>query len=188
MLRDRDEIVRRLKEKPPARAVRWYDPGVLVRVGIRDVIAAVFGEYADQRLMQAATDRVTKEGLKKRYDYSDPKDNDWNKSFPDQNGAYWVDYIADVGDGFGPTYGMATLLAEEKLTLTNYHAEKLPAGHILILGGDQCYQQATHVEFDERFVLPLASAFPPLNKQELERKLFALPGNHDWYEIGRAHV
>ena len=181
MLRNRDEVVRRLKEKPLARAVRWYDPGVLVRVGIRDVIAAVFGEYADQRLMQAATDRVSKDGLKKRYDYSDPKDKDWSTIFPDQKDAYWVDYIADVGDGFGPTYGMATLLAKEKLTLTNYHAEKLPAGRILVLGGDQCYPQATHEEYDERFVLPLASAFPPFNKQR-ERKLFALPGNHDWYD------
>ena len=183
MLRNRDEIVRRLKEKPPARAVRWYDPGVLVRVGIRDVIAAVFGEYADQRLMQAATDRVpTKDSLKKRYDYSDPKEKDWNKSIPDQNGAYWVDYMADVGDGFGPTYGMASLLAKEKLTLTNCDAGELPAGHILILGGDQCYPQATHEEYEERFVLPFASALPPFSNQKDERKLFALPGNHDWYD------
>ena len=182
MLRNRDEIVRRLKEKPLGRAVRWYDPGVLIRVGIRDVIAAVFGEYADQRLMQAATDRVSTEDLKKRYDYSDPKDKDWSKSFPDQNGAYWVDYIADVGDGFGPTYGMASLLAQEKLALTNYDAEELPAGHILILGGDQCYPQATHEEYEERFVLPFASALPPFGNQKDERKLFALPGNHDWYD------
>ncbi len=182
MLRNREELVRRLKAKPVAKAVRWYDPGVLVRVGIRDVIAAVFGEYADQRLMQAATDRVEPESLKKRYDYSNPQDRIWNKGIPHQAGAYWVDYIADVGDGFGPTYGMATLLAEEKLSLTNYPAEDLPAGQILILGGDQCYPQATHDEYDERFVLPFASAFPPLSQPKDERKLFAIPGNHDWYD------
>ena len=33
MLRDREAVVRRLTAKPVARAVRWYDPGVLVRVG-----------------------------------------------------------------------------------------------------------------------------------------------------------
>ena len=182
MLRNREELVRRLKAKPVAKAVRWYDPGVLVRVGIRDVIAAVFGEYADQRLMQAATDRVEPESLRKRYDYSSPQDRTWNKGIPHQAGEYWVDYIADVGDGFGPTYGMATLLAEEKLNLTNYPAEELPAGQILILGGDQCYPQATHDEYDERFVLPFASAFPPLSQPKDERKLFAIPGNHDWYD------
>jgi hypothetical protein len=182
MLRNREELVRRLKVKPVARAVRWYDPGVLVRVGIRDTIAAVFGEYADQRLMQAATDRVEPASLRTRYDYSDPQGRTWNKGIPHQKDTYWVDYIADVGDGFGPTYGMATLLAEKKLSLTNYHAEELPAGQILILGGDQCYPQATHDEYDERFVLPFASAFPPLNDPKDERKLFALPGNHDWYD------
>lgn len=174
MLRDREELVRRLKAKPVQKAVRWYDPGVLVRVGIRDAISAVFGEYADQRLMQAATDVVSKEKLLARYNYSDLK------SIPNHAGAYWVDYIADVGDGFGPTYGMAWLLAQDTLSLNNY-TEKLPAGHILILGGDQCYPQATHEEYEDRFVLPYASALLPCERKD-ERKLFALPGNHDWYD------
>src|SRR6185295_2369160 len=126
MLRDREELVRRLKAKPVHKAVRWYDPDVLVRVGIRDAISAVFGEYADQRLMQAATDGVGRDKLAGRYNYSA------ENSIPSHAGAYWVDYIADVGDGFGPTYGMAWLLAQKQLSLHNYHGESLPAGHILI--------------------------------------------------------
>ena len=174
MLRNKEELVRRLNNaKPLPRAVRWYDPGVLVHTGIRDAIAAVFGEYADQRLMQAATDSVRdKDTLAKRYDY---------RGALDASNACWVDYIADIGDGFGPTYGMATLLAKDHLSL---NGEKLPAGRILILGGDQCYPQATHDEYEERFVLPYATAFPPLEDEEKkqERQLFALPGNHDWYD------
>ena len=54
-MRDRSELVRRLRGGPLSRAVRWYDPGVLVHCGIRDLISSAFGEYADQRLMQAAT-------------------------------------------------------------------------------------------------------------------------------------
>ena len=185
MLRDRDEIVRRLKAKPVHKAVRWYDPDVLVRIGIRDAVSAVFGEYADQRLMQAATDAVkSKDDLAKRYDYSDV--TRWR----DPAGPYWVDYIADVGDGFGPTFGMARVLAEKELKVGS---EMLPAGEILLLGGDQCYPQATHEEYEERFVLPYAAALPPVKADENppkgndklikgERKLFALPGNHDWYD------
>src|SRR5215510_9352758 len=107
MLRNREELVRRLSGKPLARAVRWYDPEVLVRIGIRDAISAVFGEYADQRLMQAATDRGS--DVQTRYDYRD--DSHWAVG---NDKEVWVDYIADVADGFGPTYGMALLLGKKE--------------------------------------------------------------------------
>ena len=98
MLRNKEEVIRRLQGKPASRAVRWYDPNVLVQAGIRDVLAAVFGEYADQRLMQAATDLVDKDGLKARYDYSDRAEQEWGKSIriDEATQAYWVDYIADA--------------------------------------------------------------------------------------------
>ena len=174
MLRNREELVRRLSGKPLARAVRWYDPGVLVRVGIRDAISAVFGEYADQRLMQAATDPAKdRETLTKRYDCRlEPLKG--HVVYPPNE--CWVDYIADVGDGFGPTYGMATLLAADELSL---NGEKLPAGRILILGGDQCYPQATREEYKRKLLLPYNWAF---TTSKPDRKLFALPGNHDWYD------
>jgi hypothetical protein len=182
MLRNREDLARRLTDKPLARAVRWYDPAVLVRAGIRDVLAAVFGEYADQRLMQAATDSVKeKNELAKRYDFNNEPEASRIKS---PSGECWVDYIADVGDGFGPTFGMATLLAKDELQLTNLPNETLPAGRMLILGGDQCYPQATQDAYQERFILPYATAFPPLEEAERqkERLLFVLPGNHDWYD------
>jgi hypothetical protein len=190
MLRNKEEVVRRLTEKPVPRAVRWYDPGVLVHVGLRHVMSETIGEYADQRLIQAATDNIAdKDKLVQRYDfYTDPE----RLRGPD--GAWWVDYVADVGDGFGPTFGMASLLAQDELQLANMPlGEKLPAARLLVLGGDQCYPQATHDEYEERFVLPYATALPPRDdkeppsrpgdgKQRKERLLFALPGNHDWYD------
>ncbi len=135
MLRNREELVRRLKAKPVAKAVRWYDPGVLVRVGIRDVIAAVFGEYADQRLMQAATDHVEPESLRKRYDYSDPQDRTWNKGIPHQAARIrWITSLTLV-IGSGRLMAWLHCWLQEKLSLTNYPAEELPAGQILILRG-----------------------------------------------------
>ena len=35
--------------------VQWFHLRVLARVGIRTLISNLFGQYADQRLMQAAT-------------------------------------------------------------------------------------------------------------------------------------
>ena len=36
--------------------VHWYKPDLLAQVGIRTIISATFGQYADQRLIQAVTD------------------------------------------------------------------------------------------------------------------------------------
>ena len=36
--------------------VSWYDPRLLARIGVRTIISSVFGQYADQRLIQAVTD------------------------------------------------------------------------------------------------------------------------------------
>ncbi len=92
-------------------------------------------------------------------------------------GAYWIDYIADTGDGFESTYAMASLLAKSELTVPG--AGTLPHGDILIMGGDQCYPQATREEYKKRLTTPFGWAF---DVPKPERKLFAIPGNHDWYD------
>ncbi len=33
--------------------VDWFDPALLARIGVRDIISGTIGQYADQRLMQA---------------------------------------------------------------------------------------------------------------------------------------
>jgi hypothetical protein len=180
MLRNKDDLIERLKRKPVPRAVRWLDPGVLVSSGVRVALSAVFGEYADQRLMQAATDSFgSNADLIERYDYSSGAKREEVFGASD---ACWVDYIADVGAGFGPTFGMASLLAREELSLSNLPGQRLPAGGILIMGGDQCYPMGTHEEYQERLVLPYATALPFRDRDAPHRHLFALPGNHDWFD------
>jgi hypothetical protein len=153
------------------RMVSWYDPRLLARVGVRTIISSVFGQYADQRLMQAVTDPCSDEELCRRYDYS-------GSGSPDgEERAYWIDYVADVGDGFEPTYTAAYLLAQDSLDVRG--TGKLPHGEILILGGDQCYPQATREEYKARLLQPFNWAF---SAPEPDRKLFAIPGNHDWYD------
>jgi hypothetical protein len=158
--------------------VSWYDPRLLARIGIRTMISSVFGQYADQRLMQAVTDTAGPEELCGRYDYGDPNAADANKCVvPDETGAYWVDYIADTGDGFECTYAMAYLLAQDDLDIRG--AGRLRHGDVLILGGDQCYPQATREDYKKRLIEPFDWAY---GTPDPTRKLFAIPGNHDWYD------
>jgi hypothetical protein len=158
--------------------VSWYDPRLLARIGVRTLISNVFGQYADQRLMQAVTDTAGNEELCGRYDYGDPNAADANKCvMPDEAGAYWVDYIADIGDGFECTYAMAYLLAQDGLDIRG--AGRLRHGDVLILGGDQCYPQATREDYKKRLIEPFDWAF---GTPHAKRKLFAIPGNHDWYD------
>lgn len=174
-----DDIIARLRAGELPQMVDWFDPGLLAKVGVRSVISATLGAYTDQRLMQAATDEVSETELRQRYNYSETAVNPRHAITPDANGAVWVDYIADLGDGFESTYAMAYLLAGDELKVRGA-ATSLPAGKLLIMGGDQVYPDATTQEYHARLRDPYDWAFSP-DKTPM-RKVFAIPGNHDWYD------
>ncbi|MGW5054605.1 metallophosphoesterase family protein [Actinokineospora sp. NPDC004072] len=140
----------------PRPAVRWLAPKVLVSTGIQSAIAAVFGSYADKRELQgglpSTVHRATGDEL-------------------------WFDYAADVGDGFDATYSIASLLAAESLTVDG---EVLPRGRLLVLGGDQVYPGASTRAYEDRTKGPFRAALPAAAGER--PVLFALPGNHDWYD------
>jgi hypothetical protein len=170
--------IQRLQSGDVPGMVGWYEPRLLMRVGIRTMISAVFGQYADQRLIQAATDVAPIETIINRYNYSDVRSEDPERRVAlGENGAYWVDYISDIGDGFEPTYTTAYLLAQPHLDIEG--TGRLTAGSILVMGGDQCYPQATREEYKLRLQMPYDWAY---DVAVPERKLFAIPGNHDWYD------
>ena len=158
------------------RMVRWYSPAHLVSTGWRSVVSEIFGQYADQRIMQATIDGFAPEVVKEvvgRYDYSDLR------HLSDGN-AVWVDYIADLGDGFDSTYAMASLVSAPQITVEG--AGTLPGGKLLIMGGDQVYPFPTRQAYRERFAMPYSTALPPSPDGNWRRLLFVLPGNHDWYD------
>ena len=100
----------------------------------------------------------------------------------DDSGAFWVDFIADLGDGFEATYAMASLLAAEKLRVGGV-SEALPAGQVLIFGGDLAYPNATVEEYRNRCLNPYEWAYTADQfKLEPTRELFFVAGNHDWYD------
>jgi hypothetical protein len=170
-------VIERLRSGKLPQMVDWFDPGLLAKVGVRSVISATLGSYTDQRLIQAATDIAGEDEFKARYNFS-ATGNHPDAMAADSNAPVWVDYIADLGDGFEATYAMAYLLAADELKVSG-EASPLPAGKLLIMGGDQVYPDATKQEYHTRLRDPYDWAF---TTDDPQRKLFAIPGNHDWYD------
>ena len=175
-------IIRRLRAGGLPQMVDWFDPMLLAKIGVREMVSGTMGQYADQRLMQAATDGASEQKLRERYDYSGATAAQMR-----YGEGLWVDYISDLGDGFEATYAMAYLMAQDRLDVQSAKGAAtplnggvtLPAGDILIMGGDQAYPQSSQQEYQDRLLDPYNWAFSTPNPQ---RKLFALPGNHDWYD------
>ncbi|HEY0782438.1 MAG TPA: metallophosphoesterase [Thermoanaerobaculia bacterium] len=147
---------------PRAVMTDWLGPGQLSRTGIMAVVSGVFGAYADQRSSMAALD------TKPRYfDYSHLDD-------------LWLDYVADLGDGFDATHTIARLLAQPSLTPRGGPA--LPRGRLLVLGGDEVYPTSGMEAYKQRTLLPYRAAMSAIGATEAVPDVFAIPGNHDWYD------
>ncbi len=141
--------------------VRWLNPRQLVDTAARAVLSGIFGAYADKREMQALA-------ASEAYDQSDGPE-------------LWLDYVADLGDGWDPTYTVATLLAAEKIELRSEEENHVTErGRILVMGGDQVYPVPTRSEYENRFLGPYRAALPCAHEEH--PLLFAIPGTHDWYD------
>ncbi|HEX6500403.1 MAG TPA: metallophosphoesterase [Micromonosporaceae bacterium] len=148
----------------PRKPVPWLAPVLLAGTAVRVLLAELFGAYLDKRELQNALPARV-------YDERPPGDD------PD-TAEVWFDYIADLGDGFDPTYSMAWLLAQPELEVDG---ESTPRGRFVVLGGDQVYPTASWQQYEDRFKGPYRAALP--HRPEGHRPtLYALPGNHDWYD------
>ncbi|HXO72568.1 MAG TPA: hypothetical protein VN838_26710, partial [Bradyrhizobium sp.] len=115
----------------------WFEPKLLLQLLGRVITADVFGQYADRRLIEAALD-TNEPNFAKRDDIS-------GSMVPDTDGAVWIDFVADLGDGFDSTYAVAWLLAQPKLQFGDL---ALPRASALIMGGDEVYPTATRDEYN----------------------------------------
>jgi hypothetical protein len=139
--------------------VRWLGPLLLAATGARVVLSKQFGAYLDKRELQYPFP-------KRIYDHS-------------AGDEFWFDYVADAGDGFSATYSVAYLLAQRELPVDGV---RLPRGEALVLGGDQVYPTASALAYEDRFTGPYRAALPAVAEDEQAPTLYALPGNHDWYD------
>ena len=141
--------------------VRWFDPHQLIDTAVRVLLSGVFSSYADSREMQVR----------------EPVE------VPDRSGHddLWLDYVADLGDGWNSTYTIARLLATEELELErDGERHRTERGRILVFGGDAVYPVPKAAEYENRMLGPYRSALPCAPRDGPE--LFAIPGSHDWYD------
>ncbi len=141
--------------------VRWLDPHQLIDTAVRVLLSGMFSSYADNRESQEREPATV----------------------PDRSGEadLWLDYVADVGDGWNSTYTVARLLATEEIKLDwdgETHATQ--RGRILVMGGDQVYPVPNAAEYENRMLGPYRAALPGVSGEAPE--LFAIPGSHDWYD------
>nr|WP_244162144.1 metallophosphoesterase [Micromonospora eburnea] len=142
----------------PRKPVPWLAPLLLISTGLRTLLAMLFGAYLDKRELQNAFG-----------------DGTFRQVGPD--GGLWLDYVADLGDGFDATYSVAYLLAQPELTVDGH---RLPRAQTLVMGGDQVYPSAAYAAYEDRCKGPYQAALPvPPPEQPT---IFAVPGNHDWYD------
>jgi hypothetical protein len=145
----------------PQRPVGWLAPLLLLSTGLRTLLAILFGAYLDKRELQASLD------------------GSWFDHSATEDGEMWFDYVADLGDGFHATYSVAWLLAQDRLTVDG---AELPRGQLLLMGGDQVYPLASGDGYESRTKGPYRAALPEPPAGRRRPTLFALPGNHDWYD------
>lgn len=144
----------------PRGPVPWLAPLLLLTTGLRTLLAILFGAYLDKRELQIALPSTVHHQ-------------------PGTDGELWLDYVADLGDGFHATYSVAYLLAQPELEIDG---ERLPRGQVLVLGGDQVYPTPSTQAYEDRFKGPYIAALPCPPRSGPRPTLYALPGNHDWYD------
>ena len=152
----------------PQNCVNWYD-----FIKLRETFLSV----ADSERVLGMIDKREVENAYARdsnFDYTDKKE-------------LWLDFIADTGDGFNSTTSVFYALSRDQLELVNKDNEQttLQRGHILVIGGDLVYPDASEIQYIDRFKGPLRFVFPnsaTLESNKSHPDLFAIPGNHDWYD------
>lgn len=143
----------------------WYHPAQLAATAVQVLISTVLGRHADRRILEALA-----AGPGGVHDYSSGE-------------TFTFDYLADTGDGWDSTYTLAYHLAQPHLELSQGGGiRSLPRGQVLILGGDEVYPVADRAQYERRLVAPFETAMALSPDEAGAPHVFAIPGNHDWYD------
>lgn len=99
----------------------------------------------------------------------------------------WLDFFADTGDAPALVYCLAQAL-QQPLTVVRADGlrQELPRGDALLLGGDAAYPIANLAALRERLQAPMVWAAAKVHGTATPpgppRPVFAIPGNHDYYD------
>jgi Calcineurin-like phosphoesterase len=161
--------------------VGWYDPQQLFRTGGLVLISTQFAFHADNREIQALASLARRQFDHGPGPVTPPAASvrDYSTD-PDMGRDLWIDFVADTGDGFNSTYAVASELARTTIPAEMPGGQTVDTerGKLLILGGDLVYPTPTGQGYDDRLLGPYKAAFGTDHAPEV----WALPGNHDWYD------
>ncbi|MCB1325870.1 MAG: metallophosphoesterase [Spirochaetales bacterium] len=174
--------------------VPWFNPWVLVLTAVDLFKSWIVDTQIDTRELQVVSERQHRGG-------SSSAEGSVRAYKMPASGEFYFDFLADTGDGWDSTYSVASLLARDRLRVRRLrdstHARFLPRGAFVVIGGDLVYPTADDDEYRSRFVRPFAYAWewfwrrgtalegeagPGYLKPAQEPRIYAIPGNHDWYD------
>jgi hypothetical protein len=160
--------------------VGWYDPKQLWSTGLKSLVSLLIGERSDRRIVQALAAR-----RQEYYDHSVHYRDGEHGPLPVRDQPHeelWLDFVCDTGDGWNSTYAIAYAAAQRALEVLGPNGPvTLPRGDLLVFGGDEIYPAPSREEYQRRLIFPYAAAFGDDSPAERPH-VYALPGNHDWYD------
>ena len=201
----RTMLLDRFLDTSSERMARWFDLISMTRTLANISVSEIFHDRFDYRILAALSHRSRAEPAQQESGPF-PRFRDHGNYFEYQvrdsagapegaapdDGALWFDYAADTGDGFNSSYWVACQLAQRRLAVRRSETGEdsslspldLPRGRFLILGGDQVYPSASREAYENRFIKPFeAASYPVCPPDRLAAPhLYAIPGNHDWYD------
>ena len=151
----------------PPKKIAWLHPIELLRTGYNVWLSTIAVEYIDRREMLAALQniKIPDDGLPPAVlERGETIDAVYPPA--QHHAGLWLDFVADIGDSWEATHAVATLLAARELRVQG-HAEPLRPADIVVLGGDLVYPTPNRERYRRRTREPC---------------MFAIPGNHDWYD------
>jgi len=162
--------------------VGWYDPLQLLNAGLKSLVSGLIGARSDQRIVQALAARKP-EYYDYTYHYRDGREGPYLDATRSRD-EIWIDYICDTGDGWNSTYAVAYAASQPALELPGIDMAqpcRLPRGDVLVFGGDEVYPTPSRAEYHRRLIVPWETACGDMRVTESPH-VFAIPGNHDWYD------
>lgn len=161
--------------------VAWFDPLQLARTGLATLVSQLVGRRSDARVTLALAARE-----REYYDYTRRATPDAVSPAGDAlRDELWLDYLCDTGDGWNSTYAIAYAAAQPTLEAAAPDGTRHTTrrADVLVFGGDQVYPAPSREEYERRLVVPYGcasgTAGPPAASAP---DVYAIPGNHDWYD------
>jgi hypothetical protein len=189
------------RPKAAQASVCWFAPLQLLRTGRHVALATIFGRHGMPHAIEAVAPPHpagdTGPGPQRAAGSALQAEPPWH-DYSGQPTPFWLDYTADTGDGWEATATLAYHLSRPALafdvpphgtTVTTHR------GHVLVFGGDTVYPTASLENYEARLLLPFRTMFPPQAEEDVKEAplppgdtlrlrpdVYAIPGNHDWYD------